>query len=338
MTKRVLLTGVAGFIGSELARHILRETDWEIVALDSLRHRGTTDRLTTEVGGQSILGSHGRARLVRHDLAAPISSQMAARIGPVDAVLALASKSHVDTSIAEPREFAENNIAVALTTLEYVREFSPAAHLVWVSTDEVYGPVAAFGETHQEWSPFVPSNPYSASKAAQEALAVSYWRTYDLPVSVVNMHNVYGPCQHAEKFIPKVVSAVRDGRTVQIHGTAESNGSRCWLYVADAVAAIAMVASELAPARFSDGADRPSRWNIASAEQVTNLDLASLIALSMGRPLSWEWSNARPGRDQHYGLDGSKLADAGWKPAVRLEQGLEQTVRWYTEHPEWLLA
>lgn len=334
---RCVISGAAGFIGSELTRRILAATDWDVIAVDGFRHRGVTDRLTATVDGVRAADYLGnRLTVVTHDLAVPISAQLADHIGDVDCVLALASGSHVGASLADPRSFAENNVAVMLTTLEYARQARPG-HVIVVSTDEVYGPSDP-GATSGEWDAIVPSTPYSASKAAQESLAVAWWRSFGVPVTIVNMHNVYGPLQGAEKLIPLVISAVADGRMVGIHGTeADGGGSRCWLNVADVAAALIHVASELPPERFGDGAARPARWHIASQERMSNVDVSRRIAALMGKELRWEWSDARPGHDGHYGLDGSRLAAAGWKPEIPFAEGLDQTVRWYLENPGWLL-
>ncbi len=334
---KAVVTGVGGFIGSALVRHILHKTDWEVAGIDSFRHRGATDRLTAVVGLAAITDYPDRFKLAVHDLAVPVSAQLGQRLGQTDVLFALASRSHVDASIADARSFVENNVALALTTLEAARESIRPRHVIWVSTDEVYGPTSDPEELRPEWSTLLPSNPYSASKAAQEALAVAWWRSYDLPVTLVNMHNVYGETQGAEKFIPKVIGQVLRQQTVQVHGDeVRASGSRRWLHAADVAAALTHIASELPAARFSQGADRPDRWNIAADNRATNLEVAQSVASILGQPLHWRWSSDRAGGDTHYGLDGSKLAAAGWKPATSFAEGLESVVEWTAAHPEWL--
>src|ERR1043166_336733 len=192
MPRRLLLTGAGGFIGHHVLEHLLHETDWHVVATDSFRHKGKTDRLRQVLEGGPPEWRE-RVQVVMHDLAAPVASQLRHKIGPVDYVIGMASLSHVDHSISDPVGFTRNNVDIALSTLEYACAARPE-HLIWVSTDEVYGPVKG-GYAHLEWAPILPSNPYSASKAAQEAIAVAYWRTYGVPLTVVNCMNLIGERQ-----------------------------------------------------------------------------------------------------------------------------------------------
>jgi dTDP-D-glucose 4,6-dehydratase len=181
MAKRVLLTGAAGFAGSHALRHLLAETDFEIVCPVTFRHRGNSDRIASAI--QDNDEWHQRTKVVMHDLTAPLPA-LADRVGHCDYVIAMAAESSVDQSIDAPVPFIRNNVDVILTTLEYARTAHPGTVIVF-STDEVYGPMLD-NVPHAEWSPVLPSNPYAASKAAQEAVAISYWRTYGVPVILVN--------------------------------------------------------------------------------------------------------------------------------------------------------
>lgn len=355
---RVLLTGAGGFLGSHALRHFLSETDWHVVCTDSFRHEGKTDRIRVALR-HAPEDWRGRVTVVTHDLTAPISAQTADRIGDVDYVAAYASLSDVDASIAEPAPFVRNNTDVALTVLGYARQAKPKA-LVWVSTDEVYGPVHRGEPGHKEWATVLPSNPYAASKAAQEAIAISYWRTYGVPLVIVNCMNLIGEAQAKTKFLPKVIAQVRDGQTVTIHGRPGNIGTRHYLHARNLADAILYVFRNLPPAAFwyhADiwngsiagdssnkykfrGADKPDRYNITGPDQLTNLELAQMVAKTMNRPLNYrleDFHTTRPGHDPHYGLDPSKLAGLGWKPPVPFGESLERTVAWTLAHPEWLL-
>jgi dTDP-glucose 4,6-dehydratase len=217
---RVLLTGIAGFIGSHVAEHIAAtRPEWEVVGLASFRHRGDPLRIDS---------MPARYEIHHADLASPLSHRLIDRIGHIDVIINMASESHVDRSIEDPVPFVENNVSLALSMLEYARIVRPQL-FVQISTDEVYGP-AMDGELHREWSKILPSNPYSASKAAQEAIAFSYWRTYGVPVLITNTMNNFGERQDREKMIPMCISRIATGKTVTIHGSPGNIGSRFYLH------------------------------------------------------------------------------------------------------------
>ncbi len=334
--KRVLLTGAGGFIGAHTLRHLLKATSWDVVATDSFRHKGKTDRITCSLDG--ISDWRERVTVITHDLAAPVSAQLAARIGRIDYVIAMASQSHVDRSIGDPAAFIRNNVDVALNTLEHARATQPQ-HVILISTDEVYGPVERGSAGHPEWAPVVPSNPYSASKAAQEAIAIAYWRTYGLPVTIVNCMNLIGEMQDPEKYLPSLIANITAGRTVTVHGRPGDIGTRHYLHARNLADALVHILTELPPPQFP-AADRPARYNIASPDQVSNLELAQMTAAITGQPLRYQledFHSTRPGHDPHYGLDPARMTAAGWKPPVPFAESLERTVRWTLAHPEWMV-
>jgi dTDP-glucose 4,6-dehydratase len=334
--RRVLLTGAGGFIGHHVLEHLLTETDWHVVCTDSFRHKGRTDRITQVI--ESHRDWQDRVTVVTHDLCAPFTEgQRIVRIRDIDYVIAMASESHVDRSIADPATFVRNNVDVVLNTLELARVLTPS-HVILISTDEVYGPVGRGSAGHPEWAPIIPSNPYSASKAAQEAIAISYWRTYGLPVTIVNCMNLIGERQDREKYLPSLIANISAGREVTVHGTPADIGTRHYLHARNLADALLHVLLFLRPVLFP-AADRPDRYNIASADQVSNLELAQMVAAITGQPLRYrlvDFHSTRPGHDPHYGLDPAKLTASGWKPPVPFTQSLEHTVRWTLAHPEWL--
>jgi dTDP-glucose 4,6-dehydratase len=196
--------------------------------MDSFRHRGKTDRIT-----QQLDVSHPeylpRVEVITHDLKAPFSEQMVNKLGYIDYIVSIASESHVDRSITDPRDFIENNVQIILTLLEYARENSVEKFL-HISTDEVFGN-APEGYNHKEGDPHRPSNPYSASKAAQEDICYSYWRTYGIPIVVTNTMNIIGELQDVEKFIPMTIKKVQAGERVPIHASADGRvGTRFYLH------------------------------------------------------------------------------------------------------------
>jgi len=355
---RVLLTGAGGFVGSHALRHILATTDHEVVCPVTFQHKGLSDRIRLAM--DDMPDAAHRVKVVRCDLATPISVVTDAEFGRIDVVLNFASESHVDRSITHPAPFIINNVSLMCHLLDWAR-YADLKAFVQVSTDEVYGP-AAEGHAHAEWVDLhLPSNPYSASKAAQEDVAFAYWRTYDLPIVFTNTMNIIGETQDPEKFVPLVMRKVLTGEPLTVHASKGGQpGSRFYLHArnqADGVLhALRWALGEKAgpvrrshdgshwtreSLRYSDGGDRPFRFHIVGEREVDNLSMALMIADVVGRDLLYELDTsdtARPGHDLRYALDGRKMAGVGWKPPVPLDDSLRRTVEWTLAHPEWLTA
>lgn len=351
--KRVLVTGIGGFMASHVMRHILVNTDWDIVGLESFRHKGKTDRVRIQMEG--IENATNRVTILTHDLKAPISRQLDEAIGDINYVLNIASESHVDRSIAYPRDFITNNIELMLTMLDWARSRS-LEKFVQISTDEVYGP-APEGYNHKEGERHKPSNPYSASKAAQEDICFAYWRTYNLPIIITNTMNIIGELQDPEKYIPMTIKKVFRGETVSIHANKDGSkiGSRFYLHARNQADALLFILNNVKPDMYGermylkgneDGtmtpidATEPTVFNIVGEKEINNLELAKLVAEFAGKPLKYElvdFHTSRPGHDLRYALDGSKLANIGWEAPYSLEDSLEKTVEWTINHKEWLL-
>ena len=332
----VLLTGGGGFIGAHTFAHIMHNTDWQIVIVDSFRHKGKTDRIA------EMLESHPdwRARLtvITHDLKAPFSEQTIERIGKIDYVINMASESHVDRSITDPRDFIENNVHLTLTMLEYIRK-NPVKKFIQISTDEVYGP-APDGHNHKEGEPHRPSNPYSASKAAQEAIAYSFWRTYDLPICITNTMNIIGEMQDPEKYLPMIIKNIQTGGKLTIHASADGKtiGSRYYLHARNQADALLFLLKNVEFSKYTSGMEI-ARYNVVGEYELNNLQLAQKVAHILGKELRYElvdFHSSRPGHDLRYALDGSKLAALGWKAPLSLDESLKNTVNWTVDHPEWL--
>lgn len=349
---RILLTGAGGFVGHHTLEHLLVNTDWEVVCTDSFRHKGKTDRISEVIDRDPEWKE--RVHIVTHDLGAPFSVQIGRKIGRIDAIISMAAESHVDRSIVEPVPFIRNNVDLILNLLEYHRAFNPDAVFIQVSTDEVYGP-APHGYAHSEWDTIIPSNPYSASKAAQEAICTSYWRTYGIPLVITNTMNIIGERQDPEKFVPKTIRRVLEGEKMTIHASSEGvPGSRFYLHArnqADALMFIIQRAMNHELDRFywnrrneaityRPGADTPLRFNVVGEREIDNLEMAKMIASAAGCELDYEledFHSSRPGHDLRYALNGTKMQVLGWEPKVPLEDSVRKTVQWTMEHPEWLL-
>ena len=331
---KVLLTGVAGFIGSHTLEHILTNTDWDIVGIASWTHKGTPERVEEVLKGNPKW--RDRLTIITHDLVAPFPELTKKRIGQCDYIINIASESHVDRSIENPVPFVQNNVNLVLTLLEFAREYPPQV-FVQISTDEVYG-VAPEGVNHKEWAPILPSNPYSASKACQEAIAISYWRTYGVPVVITNTMNNFGEFQDTEKYMAKIIRYVQEGKTVPVHGKPGKIGSRYYLHARNHADAILFLLDKPV-SKYSEDNIYPDRYNVVGDIELDNLQVAEKIAQYVGKPLKYElvdFHTTRPGHDHRYALDGTKLKGLGWRPPLDLDKSLQRYVNWTLENPLWL--
>lgn len=331
---RVLLTGAAGFLGSHCLRHLLVNTDWHIVCPVSFSHRGLPERLIAMVDRDEWWQ---RVTTVKCDLSCPINDTTRQVIGAVDYIINFASESHVNRSITDPVPFVRNNVDIALHMLEYARAVRPKA-FVQISTDEVYGS-APPGYEHSEWDPIVPSSPYSASKAAQEAIAIAYWRTYNVPVVLVNCMNLFGEMQDPEKYTAMIIKKVLHGGEVPVHVSKTGEiGSRFYLHARTLADAVLFLLRRGQVSVRDRETGRPDRWHVAGDREVDNLELAQLIAKLLNRELKYrfvDFNVDRPGHDLRYALGGAKLAEAGWAAPVSFEDSLRQVVEWSLANPLW---
>jgi dTDP-glucose 4,6-dehydratase len=324
MTK-VLITGAGGFCGHHFIDHFLVNTDWDIIGIDSWKHKGIPERILDSVHYQN---NKDRVTILTHDLTAPFSEVLIERLEGIDYIVNLASLSHVDTSIDSPVPFIQNNVTLVLNMLELSRRLKPKK-FVQFSTDEVYGPMLD-GIPHPEWDPMIPSNPYSASKAAQEDIAISYWRTYGTPLIITNTMNIIGERQDGEKYLPKIVKNVLDGETLTIHAQNNTPGSRFYLHARNAADAIMFILNNVEPVQYPNS-NLPERLNVVGKTELNNLDLAKQVAEILGKELKYAFidvHSVRPGHDLRYGLDGAKLESLGYSYPVDFESSLKATIEW----------
>jgi len=328
---RALITGSAGFVGSHVVEHLLINTDWELIGLDSFNHRGDSLRVC----------SNPRYKIYCCDLSAPITHRLKQIINNVDYIINLASESHVDRSITNPVPFIENNIKLAINLLEFAKHQPKLKKFIQVSTDEVFG-AALEGQHHKEWDHHLPSNPYSASKSSQEMVAISYWRTYGIPLIVTNTMNIIGERQDAEKFVPMLISKIIKGEEVTIHGDPSYIGKRYYLHARNMADALLFILNRVPIIKYEDSWGiiiKPERFNIVGEVEVNNLQLAQKVAAILGKPLRYklvDFHKARPGHDRRYALDGSKLAEKGWRAPVAFKDALRKTVEWTLKNRVWL--
>lgn len=340
MNKEVcMLTGVGGSIGVHTLSQIMKNTDWDVVGVDSFRHKGWCDRVAVHLKNHP--DDVPRIRIITHDLVAPLSELTKRKIGKVDYIINMASLSDVEASIQEPVPFVRNNIDLVLSMLEYAREAKPKV-FIQISTDEVYGPTTGKHEGYKEWDRKLPSNPYAASKSCQEELAIAWWRAYGVPLIITNTMNNFGEMQSASKYPVMIQKSLAKGEPITIHHIDGEIGSRSYLHSQNFANALIFLIKNVKPHIHVPGAvDMPDRFHIAGDKQIDNLELAKLEASIMGvEDFKYEMvdvHSTRPGHDPHYGLNDDKIRGMGWKAPVSFEESMANCINWQMEHSEWIM-
>ena len=330
---RVLVTGGAGFIGSAVCRHFIRDLNHAVVVVDKLTYAGNLDSLRPVV-------SSARYAFEQLDICdAERLTAIFSKYQP-DAVVHLAAETHVDRSISDSNVFVQTNVVGTFTLLEVSRAYldqnrhvgREAFRFIHVSTDEVYGSLGKTG-LFTETTPYDPSSPYSATKAASDHIARAWHRTYGLPVIISNCSNNYGPYQFPEKLIPLTVLNALHGQPLPIYG--RGHNVRDWLYVDDHARALGLILEKGTPGET---------YNVGGRNEQRNIDVVRQICACLDELRSSNREHARfisyvtdrPGHDQRYAIDATKLeTDLGWRAQQTFETGIKKTVRWYIEHSDW---
>ena len=316
--KRVLVTGGAGFISSNVIRHLLEATDYDVVSLDALTYAGNLENLADVMSHERLSFVHGDIR--NAELVEDI-------VAEVDVIVNAAAESHVEKSILEgASEFVTTNVEGTQVLLDAVRQ-APVERFVLISSSEVYG--TAESDPMDEEHPLNPRSPYAATKAGADRLAYSYFVTYDLPIVILRPFNNYGPRQHWEKVVPRFVTSALSDEPLTVHG--DGHASRDWLYVSDdAEAIVAAIEADL------DGV-AGEVINVATGVDVSVSEIADLVLDTLGKPASLKsYVEERPGQvDRHIGST-EKAADLlGWRARTSFAEGLERTVAWYRDNEAW---
>ncbi len=331
---KILVTGGAGFIGSNLVRHLVNKyPDYRIINLDKLTYAGNLESLRD-------VESNPAYTFVRGDICdGPLVTEVFEEYG-VECVIHLAAESHVDRSILSAEEFLRTNVLGTYTLLESARRYwsrkgSSKRHVfVNVSTDEVYGSLGTEG-VFTERSPYEPNSPYSASKAGADHLARAYFKTHGLPVVTTHCSNNYGPFQLPEKLIPLVILNALEGKELPVYG--KGTNVRDWLYVKDHCTALDLVLHRGMPGET---------YNIGAGNEWRNIDLVKRICRELDELIPdsphvphsslIRFVKDRPGHDMRYAIDATKISsELGWRPGHGFEEGLRDTIRWYMENIEW---
>tara|TARA_Y100001954_G_C15686785_1_gene540658 strand:- start:54 stop:1076 length:1023 start_codon:yes stop_codon:yes gene_type:complete len=337
--KKVLITGGAGFIAHHLIGQILKNTDWEVISLDRLDYSGNLNRLH-DLMLSFDPNIRKRVRIVHHDLKAELNPLVRSEIGKVDYILHLAAGSHVDRSIDYPMEFVLDNVVGTCNILNFARTIENLELFMYFSTDEIFGP-APNGIKYKENDRYNSTNPYSATKAGGEELAVAFQNTYGLPVYITHTMNVFGERQHPEKYIPMTIKNVRDGNIVTIHSDSTKTipGSRHYIHAEDVASAVLFLVNYEGNFESTWGGAKCPKFNIVGSEELNNLQLAQIIAEAQDKELKYElvdFHSARPGHDLRYALDGEKMRSIGWTPAKSVRERIADVTNWTLANKRWI--
>lgn len=314
---KLLVTGGAGFIGSNFVMYMLEQhPDYSIINMDALTYAGNLENLKS-------IENQPNYSFVQADIADKAAVDRIFQQG-VDVVVNFAAESHVDRSILEPEVFVNTNVMGTQVLLDAAKKHG-VTKFVQVSTDEVYG---TLGETglFSESTPLAPNSPYSASKAGGDLLVRAYHETFGLPVNITRCSNNYGPYQFPEKLIPLMISRALNDEALPIYG--DGMNIRDWLYVEDHCSAIDLVIHK---------GENGEVYNIGGNNERTNLHIVQTILQELGKPESLiSYVQDRPGHDRRYGIDPTKITqELGWKPKHNFETGIQETIRWYLDNKEW---
>ena len=332
--KRILVTGGAGFIGSNFIQYILNDQKNLVllVNLDLLTYAGNLENLKD-------VESDPRYHFVKGDIRDKALVEKLFQKYAFDTVVHFAAESHVDRSIVEPEVFLTTNIIGTQTLLDaakwhwnlepenkYSRAYKPGVRFLQVSTDEVYGALDKIGK-FTENTPLAPNSPYSASKASADLMVRAYYQTYGLPVNITRCSNNYGPYQFPEKLIPLMIHNAQNDKPLPVYG--DGMQVRDWLHVRDHCSAIAAVLERGRAGEI---------YNIGGNNERANLEIVRLILKELGKPERLiAHVQDRPGHDRRYAIDNTKITtQLGWKPSYTFEQGIHETIQWYLAHSEWV--
>ncbi len=316
MFKKILITGGAGFIGSNFIRYMLGQYKYRLINLDLLTYAGNLDNLAG-------LEQHSKYSFIRGDI---VDRQQVEEIlaGGVEAVVNFAAESHVDRSIEDATEFIRTNVQGTQVLLDLARKYG-VRKFVQVSTDEVYGSLGPTGYFTED-TPLAPNSPYSASKASADLLARAYYHTYGLPVVITRCSNNYGPYQFPEKLIPLMVTNALEDQPLPVYG--DGQNVRDWLHVQDHCAAIDLVLHQGIAGEV---------YNIGGNNEHPNLEIVQGILHALGKPETLiKYVQDRPGHDRRYAIDAAKISrELGWRPQYTFDVGLAATVEWYRQNRTW---
>ena len=312
----LLITGGCGFIGSNFVRHMLAKYPYNVINLDKLTYAGNPENLQD-------VEKDNRYTFIKGDIAEKSDLEKVFEL-PIELVVNFAAESHVDRSIIDPDTFIKTNINGTFQLLEMAKKKGVKKY-VQISTDEVYGSLGKEGKFREDTS-LAPNSPYSASKTSADVLAMSYYKTYNMPVVITRCSNNYGPYQFPEKLIPLIITNALNDIELPVYG--DGLNIRDWIHVQDHCEAIDTVLH-----KGKEG----NVYNIGGDNERTNMEIVRLILKILGKPETLiKYVKDRPGHDRRYAIDGAKIQrELGFKPGIDFAEGMEDTVRWYRENKDW---
>ncbi len=329
MQIKCLISGGAGLIGHNFVEHILKNTEWDIIVLDKLNYASMgLDRLR-----DIKCFDENRVTVFTADFTKEINGGLAKEIGQVDYILHLGAETHVDNSIKDPEKFVMANVLGTMHMLQFARTQKDLKVFLYFSTDEVFGP-APEGIAYREDDRYNSGNPYAATKAGGEELALAWHNTYNVPVMITHTMNVYSERQHPEKFIPLCVNKIKNGETIKIHAdkTKKISGSRMWIHARNVADAVLMLLEK---------GNIGEKYNIVGEKEQSNLEIAQRVASILELPLKYEmvdFHSSRPGHDLRYALNGDKLKELDYKYPYTFEESFEKMILWMVDkdNSKWL--
>ena len=334
MSKKILITGGAGFIGHQVIKELLQSTDWQLLVIDRLSYAGDLSRIdevVSEVGDSA----KSRVEFIYHDLKAPLTDHIFNKLRDLNIILHIGASSHVTRSVEDPSIFIQDNIVGTFNLLEAARKIDGLELFYYFSTDEVFGPSDQEAK-FKEWDRYNSKNPYSATKAAAEELTIAYNNTYSLPSLISHCCNVYGKRQNVEKFIPNTINKILNGEKIVVH-TDSNNipGSRYYIYNDDLAKTIVFLVENyknLTKRAFQVQKKYPAKINISGDSLISNLEVVEMIGRLLDKEFDFKLENndpERPGHDIKYGLDTDLIKEIGGNFDRAFEKGLEETVGWF---------
>lgn len=331
----ILITGGAGAIGIHIVSYIMENSDWDVAILDSFQEKYSRKRIVKILGDNPSWTS--RVAVYEHNLISPIPNKLKHNLKNINGIIHLAAMADVPISIREPVNIIKNNIDSTVTILEFARQIK-FKFFIYFSTDQVYGPIEK-GKTHKEWNSHRPSHPYAASKAASEDICYAYWKSYGIPLTIVNSSNNFGEMQSNTKFASIVQRKLTANEKIIIHGNKKELGTRFYIHSRNVADALFHIIKINAPDSSQKKVNDPPRYHIVGDKCLSNLDMTKVVAKIINKKFKYQVANFLDedvAYDLHNGMKDNKLRSSGWKQPSDFISSMTTSVRWHQRNPKWI--